>query len=113
MAIVEYDQGRADIARATLTCGWAFTGLATISVTVMFLSHRRSQLSFGWDHAFVLCAYIISLVSVAQTSWAVIDEGQGKHFPDMDRPTSERIARVCEPFQIYVSNQNRVQLCSR
>lgn len=71
-----------DIARTTLICSWLFTGLATISITIQILSihHRRM---IGIDDYLLFTAYLISVLLVAQTTWAVVDEGQGEHEDDV------------------------------
>lgn len=84
-----------DIAYSTLVCSWLFTGLATISIIAQVLSvHRRRDI--GIDDYLLFTAYFVSVLLVVQTTWAVVDEGQGEHEADVSHQSQFGIvAKVC------------------
>lgn len=84
-----------DIARTTLVCSWLFTGLATISMIAQVLSiHHRKAIDI--DDYLLFTAYLVSVLLVAQTTWAVVNEGQGEHEADVSHHSQFGVvAKVC------------------
>lgn len=73
-----------DIGRTTLVCTWFFTALATFSVVILALNIRHMRRSNLGDYL-VFISFAIALVLVIQTTWAVLDEGQGAHESELGR----------------------------
>lgn len=75
------------IARTTLICSWLFAGLATTSIIIQVLNVRKRSdgggRGFGIDDYLLFTAYLASVLLVAQTTWAVVDQGQGVHESDL------------------------------
>lgn len=68
-----------DIARTTLICSWRFVALATISIIIQGPSIHQRRAHVGIDDWLLSTAYLVSVLLVSQTTWAVVDEGQGMH----------------------------------
>ncbi|OKL55543.1 hypothetical protein UA08_09235 [Talaromyces atroroseus] len=84
------------IARTTLVCSWLFTALATLSVLIQVL-HMQKRHSVGLDDYILFIAFGISILLVAQTTWAVVDEGQGV-------PESELLGHPYDDFKIVAKS---------
>ena len=50
---------------------------------------------FGWMDFILVVAFLMTLSLVIQTTWAIVDEGQGKHMPDIPESYALIVARVC------------------
>ena len=81
-----------DLGRATIICSWVFAALAGIGVCTQIVKARTSVKA---DDILIFSAFVVSLMLVAQTTWAVIDEGQGEHVNNQLRTHLALIARVC------------------
>ena len=86
---IPYD-GR-DLGRTTIVCSWIFTALAGVAVWAQFVKARRFMQT---DDFLIFGAFVIALVLVAQTTWAILDEGQGEHVIDESQTHLALIARV-------------------
>ncbi|KAH8690657.1 hypothetical protein BGW36DRAFT_389127 [Talaromyces proteolyticus] len=67
-----------DIGKTTLVCSWFFTVLATASIVIQALHIRHVRHSDLGDYL-VLISFAIAVILVIQTTWAVLDKGQGVH----------------------------------
>ncbi|MCJ1295696.1 hypothetical protein MMC34_007260 [Xylographa carneopallida] len=81
-----------NIGAVTIICGWVLSGLATIAVSLMIWARRLCLVRLGADDYILITAYIMTIVLVAQTTWAIIDEGQGQHVADVPRTQLALIA---------------------
>lgn len=105
-----------DIARTTLICSWLFASLATISITIQGLSIHQRRAHIGIDDCLLFTAYLVSVLLVAQTTWAVVDEGQGVHEADLSHSSQFGIiAKVCPDItpRIVARNWNTHIECIR
>lgn len=71
-------------------------GLACVStvVQILWLSRFKKSKS-GVGDLCVWVAFVVGIVLVAQTTWAIIDEGSGKHQSDIAQQSLAAIAKVC------------------
>ena len=83
------------IALATVVCSWTFTALVFLALALQFYAlwyvHPARGIG-GLDYATWL-VFICSLALVCQTTWAVVDEGQGKHSEDETSSQFELVAK--------------------
>jgi hypothetical protein len=85
-----------NIARTTLICSWLFAAFSTISIIIQALSIHQRRAHTGIDDYLLFTAYLLSVLLVAQTTWAVVDEGQGLHEADLSHHSHFGIvAKVC------------------
>ena len=71
-------QGAPDIALITIACGWTFVGIALLGVSLVTWSRLTARV-FGLDHCFTILALVTTIALIAQTTWAIVDEGQDDH----------------------------------
>lgn len=92
------------LAICTLVVNWTLTLLALLIVLAVccFKITSRCQ-KIRLDEILVLVAFIISLVLVSLSTWAIVDEGQGKHQQDVSTSHLEIAAKVC-PAPAPLSN---------
>jgi hypothetical protein len=82
------------LARTSIIVSWIAVGLACISTVVHFIALliRRGQVRVP-DFC-VWLALIVGIVLVAQTTWAIVDEGSGRHQWDISQQNVAAIAKV-------------------
>ena len=80
-----------DLGRTTIICSWIFTALAGLGVCAQLVKARSFM---KVDDVLILGAFVTALVLVAQTTWAILDEGQGEHVINESRTHLALIARV-------------------
>ena len=83
------------LARTSIILSWLLVGLACITtiIQIAWLSCVRKVR----PHVADLCvwiALILGIALVAQTTWAVVDEGSGKHQLDMRKRNIAAVAKV-------------------
>jgi hypothetical protein len=98
---------KSNIARTTLICSWLFAALATMSIIIQVLSIHARKARIGIDDYLLFTAYLVSVLLVGQTTWAVVDEGQGMHESDLSHHNQFGIvAKVClDIFAMYNRGQ--------
>lgn len=77
MAPLEYDSS-SNIGNITLIGGWISGGFAIVFLGLVIISRLISNRHFGLDDFLLGFATLIALVLAGQTTWAVLDEGQGQ-----------------------------------
>ena len=83
-----------DIGRATLISGWLLAILALIGLGLSIWAKHLKHLPTGLDDVFLVSATIISLALLIQTTWAIIDEGQGQHMETESQLEIAMVAKV-------------------
>ena len=73
-----------DLGLVTLVAGWTFAILTLCSLSMVLWSRRLSYISY--DVLLIILATLIAVVIAAQTTWAVLIEGQGQDLED-ETPT--------------------------
>lgn len=84
------------LALCTLVVNWSLTFLAFLAVlAICWFRPTFTALTKKPDDTLVLLAFLISTVLVSLTTWAIVDEGQGKHQEDVPASRLETAAKVC------------------
>ena len=71
------------IAFVTIVCSWIFAAVAVVAVGLLVWSRRIMGLQLLIDDCIMLVALTIALALVAQTTWAVVDEGLDKRLEEV------------------------------
>ena len=90
-------QGGPNIGLITIVCGWTFLVIALIGVSLM-LWNRQLQIikrRLGPDDYLTILALAMAIALVAQTTWAVVDEGQANHEAEIPKTKIALVVRVC------------------
>lgn len=83
------------LANISIILSWLMVGLACISTIVQILWLSRFKKSRpGVGDICVWVAFVVGIVLVAQTTWAIIDEGSGKHQSDIAHQNLAAVAKV-------------------
>ncbi|KAI8628165.1 hypothetical protein F5Y19DRAFT_486200 [Xylariaceae sp. FL1651] len=99
---------------ATVVCVSVFTVLAIVSLCIhITVSIKRDRRLVVIDFV-IIAAFLIALALVAQTLWAVLDEGQGQHASRVSQTHFNLIAKsllVHEELWALVNTLIRVTAC--
>lgn len=93
MAPIQYGSS-SDIGRATLICGWLFGSLAILSVCLAMWIRLKMQGHCGLDDIILWITTIISVALLIQTTWAIVDKGQGQHIENESRSGTILVIKV-------------------
>lgn len=85
-----------NIARTTIICGWTFTGLALLAVSLVLWSRRLKKMRLRVDDYLVIFALVISIALVCQTTWAIRDEGMDHHEAEIPKTKFGSVIKVSE-----------------
>ena len=83
-----------DIGRATLISGWLLATLTSIGLGLSIWAKLSAMVGVGLDDIFLVVATIISLALLIQTTWAIVDEGQGQHVEAESQSDIAIVAKV-------------------
>ena len=61
----------------------------------MLQTRRLHKTYLEADDYILIVAYVITVILVGQITWAIVDDGQGKHIADVPRTQLALIANVC------------------
>ncbi|KAI0117884.1 hypothetical protein GGR51DRAFT_270179 [Nemania sp. FL0031] len=75
----------------TIILGWILTTLALVSVILYIWS--RGHLKVSVDDILLYLSFLISLVLMSVTTWAVVVQGQGQHESSESRSQFELVAK--------------------
>lgn len=94
-----------NIGLITIVCGWTFLVIALLSVSLMLWHLRLLERGLGSDNYLTILALAITIGLVAQTTWAIVDEGQASHEAEVPKKKFALVVRVCSCrlALIYVS----------
>ena len=87
-------QGGPDIAHITIVCSWTFLAIALLNVSLRLWCRRMQKKKLGLDEYLILLALITSVALVAQTTWAIVDEGQDNHEVEVLKTKFALVVRV-------------------
>jgi Na+/melibiose symporter-like transporter len=100
-----------NIGTATTACQWLFAGITLLTIILAVWSRLLSKGPFRSDDYLIWLAYVISVVSAAQTQWAIQHEGEGNHIQYESSSQVAMVATVCVKFpSIDESNEHPVTL---
>lgn len=86
-------QGGPNIALITIVCSWTFLAIALLSVSLLLWA-RRIQKHLGLDDYLTLLALATTVALIAQTTWAIVDEGQDNHEAEVAKTKFGLVVRV-------------------
>ena len=87
-------QGGPNIGLITIVCGWTFVGVALLAVSLLIWARRIKNLRFCLDDYFTILALVTTIALVAQTTWAIVCEGQDYHEAEVSSSKFELVVRV-------------------
>ena len=85
-------QGGPDIALITIVCSWAFLVIALLGVSLSIWSRRI--IGLGLDTYLTILALATTMALIAQTTWAIVDEGQDSHETEISKTKFALVVRV-------------------
>ena len=83
-----------NIALITIICSWIFLFLALLCVILFFWSRRIVRNSLGLDGYLIILALMTTIALIAQTTWAIVDEGQDQHQAELSNKKLTVVVRV-------------------
>lgn len=84
------------LALCTLVVNWTLTFLTFLAILAFsWFRFIFSNIRTRPDDILILVAFLISTVLVSLSTWAIVDEGQGKHQQDVPASRLETAAKVC------------------
>ena len=86
--------GGPNIALITIACGWTFVGIALLGVSLLIWSWRIKEIRLGLDGYLTTLALVTTIGLIAQTTWAIVNEGQDNHEAEVKRTKFALIVRV-------------------
>ena len=87
-------QGGPNIALITIVCGWTFLGVALLAVSLLIWARVIILRNFGLDDCLTIIALATTIGLVAQTTWAIVCEGQDNHETEVSSSKFELVVRV-------------------
>ena len=87
-------QGGPNIALITIICGWIFTTIALLVVSLMLWARVKATRELGIDDYLTTLALAINTAIMMQITYAIVDEGQDKHEAEVPRTKFALIVRV-------------------
>ena len=85
------------LAVGTLVTSWTLFFLALFAVGTIFWKPTSSRSTRTCDDILVLIAFILSTGLIVISTWAIVDEGQGRHQDDVSPTQLELMAKVDLP----------------
>lgn len=98
-------QGGPNIALITIVCSWTFLVIALLGVSLLLWVRLRIQKTIGLEDYLTISALAATIALVAQTTWAIVDEGQDDHEAEVSRTKLALVVRV-SLFNLRFSNSN-------
>jgi hypothetical protein len=86
------------LAKNTIIVSWLLVGLACMSTISQLVWLRKTRKKFSLVDGCLCTALFIGISLVAQTTWAIVDEGAGRHQLDMEMGNVAAIAKVFSDF---------------
>lgn len=87
-------QGGPNIGLITIICGWTFVGVASLAVSLLIWDRRIKYRHLGLDDCLTILALVTTIALVAQTTWAIVCEGQDSHEAEVSSSKFELVVRV-------------------
>ena len=92
--ITPESQGGPNIALITIACGWTFLVIAMLGVSLLLWSRRISNAGIALDDYLTMLALATTVALIAQTTWAIVDEGQDSHEVEISSTKFGLVVRV-------------------
>lgn len=87
-------QGGPNIALITIICSWTFLAIALLGGSLLVWARRMQKRRLGLDDCLTLLALATTVALVAQTTWAIVDEGQDNHEAEVSKTKFALVVRV-------------------
>ena len=87
-------QGGPNISLITIVCSWIFLFLALIGVIIVFWFRRIRKMGLDLGDYLIILALATTTALVAQTTWAIVDEGQDQHQAELSNKKVTVVVRV-------------------
>ena len=87
-------QGGPNIALITIACSWTFLVIALFGVILLLWVRRIQKLRLGPDDYVIIIAFAATVALIAQTTWAIVDEGEDDHEAAIQRTKFSLVVRV-------------------
>ena len=82
------------LATYTLASSWAATAAAAMVLVTMITVRRMQEFSLMSHDVLIILAWLLGVGLIAQTTWAIINEGQGEHQQDLQMSQVQAAAKV-------------------
>ena len=102
MAPLSYT-GSFDVGKATIVGGWILASFAIFMLCMAFMSIHLTRRDVGAEDCLIVLATVLAILLQAISTWAVIDEGQGRHIQDETWTETWLVAKL--GFQMRRSSQ--------
>ena len=90
----QFSTSSPDLGRTTIICSWTFTLTAMLGMFCQLYYRKLKRVSLGLEDYILLLAFLITIILVVQTTWAIVDEGQGKHIEAETQSQFTKVAHV-------------------
>lgn len=87
-------QGGPNIGLITIICGWTFVGVALLGLSLHIWWRVTKVRRFGLDDCLTILALVTTIALVAQTTWAIVCEGQDNHEAEVSSSKFDLVVRV-------------------
>ena len=87
-------QGGPNIALITIICSWIFLFIALLGVILLLWNRRIRKVGLGLGDYLTILALATTIALAAQTTWAIVDEGQDQHQAELSSKKLAVIVRV-------------------
>ena len=87
-------QGGPNIALITIICSWISLFLASLSVILLLWFRRIRKVILRLDDYLIILALATTIALIAQTTWAIVDEGQDQHQAELSNKKITVVVRV-------------------
>ena len=87
-------RGGPNLALITIVCGWTSVGVALLGFSLLIWSRRIKKVGLGLDDHLMTLALVTTIALVAQTTWAVVCEGQGDYEAEVSGTKFALLVRV-------------------
>ena len=79
----------------TIVCSWALTAIAFLAIGLLIWSRRMVGRKLGVDDYLTIVAFAISVALVAETTWAIADEGLDRKIGNVSKEQRAVVIQVC------------------
>ena len=82
------------LAKSTIVLSWLFVGLACASTVTMLIWSYMRRIKFRISDGCVCAAFVVGILLISLTTWAMVDEGGAKHQQDLSQHQLALVAKV-------------------
>lgn len=100
------------LAKITIILSWLSVSLACVSVACQLIWARMNARRIRLIDSCCFAAFVIAICVVIQITWAIIDEGAGKHQTDLDSRNIAAVAKACSILMNDANHTNTTSLSS-